>query len=342
MMEENEIDKQTENQAIVTSGVHMDEKKSEQLDQIDKVQTSDTPSTPDFGQKLREERIKRGISIAEVAHRLRLSEQQIQAIEDQDFSKLPAAVFLRGYVRNYANLLQLDDTTLLVETITRRRPVNNIFTIRDTAARFRTLEPVYQPHRGNRGGWLLLYVGVILAAFAAYGFYYEKVPEKIATSSYMLGEEDQIVQPGAVGESDQVAVDLPLPFSSTIVNSASIEPSISTEISLPPVASVLPETSAPSVAPVVESEASATTNSGKKVLHFAFTKDSWVKIKDNNGQVILEKINPRGSEQTIEGEPPLYLVIGNAAGVSLTYNGNKVDLGPYTRKNDDVARFSLE
>ncbi|HNR10907.1 MAG TPA: DUF4115 domain-containing protein [Nitrosomonas europaea] len=44
----------------------------------------------------------------------------------------------------------------------------------------------------------------------------------------------------------------------------------------------------------------------------------------------------------MEGKPPLYLVIGNAAGVSLTYNGRKVDLAPYTRGNDDVARFSLE
>ncbi|MXS85611.1 helix-turn-helix domain-containing protein [Nitrosomonas sp. HPC101] len=300
---------------------------------------ADTESTgsvtvPDFGQRLRAERIRRGMNIGEVAHRLRLSEQQIEAIEAQDFSKLPAAVFLRGYVRNYANLLQLDDTTLLVEAIPQSRPADSIFTNKSPLQRFKAMEPVYQPGRGGRGGWLL-YVVVILAAFVAYGLYHEEIPEQMA--SYMSDEEDQVIQSGSNSGNDQMAVDLALPLSPS-TSMPPMAPSASAGVSLPSTAVILPSLPAPT--PVADAARAADT--GKKSLHFVFSKDSWVKIKDTNGQVILEKINSRGTEQTLEGEPPLYLVIGNAAGVSLTYNGRKIDLAPYTRGNDDVARFSLE
>lgn len=266
-----------------------------------------------FGQILRETRIQRGMSVSEVARRLRLSEQQVEAIEAQDFSRLPAAVFLRGYIRNYANVLQLDDIPLLVEAMPQAKPVDKAFSGKKSAQRFKAIEPVYRSGRGGRGGWL--YVAVILAALAAYGIYREEIPEQLA--SFSPDGADQVVNLGSGDMHDQVAVDLALPLSSTAIELPAQQSSLA-------------------------AEASKTTKNGTKSLHFSFSRDSWVKIKDSSGRVILEKTHLRGTEQAIEGKPPLYLVIGNAAGVSLTYNGNKVDLAPYTRGNDDVARFSLE
>ena len=358
-MKDNEIDKKdmpgTDQNSVADNNIGATQENSDQdasfrperLETIPSFQTTQAnlsidsektggAATPNFGQRLHDERIRRGMNIGEVAHRLRLSEQQIEAIEAQDFSKLPAAVFLRGYVRNYANLLQLDDTTLLVEAVPQSRPADSVFTSRNPSQRFKAMEPVYQSGRGGRSGWLL-YVAVILAAFVAYGFYHEEIPEKMAP--YMLNEGDQVIQSGSSSGNDQVAIDLTLPSSPTASVSSSVAPPASVGVNLPSAAAILPALPAPS-APVADT-AKAPDN-GKKSLHFVFSKDSWVKIKDSNGQIILEKINSRGTEQTIEGEPPLYLVIGNAAGVSLTYNGRKVDLAPYTRGNDDVARFSLE
>jgi cytoskeleton protein RodZ len=42
----------------------------------------------------------------------------------------------------------------------------------------------------------------------------------------------------------------------------------------------------------------------------------------------------------VSGPPPLDLVIGNAADVTLTWKGKRVDLAPHTRQN--VARLTLE
>lgn len=286
-----------------------------------------------FGQILRDARIRRGMNIGKVAHRLRLSEQQVEAIEAQDFSRLPAAVFLRGYIRNYANLLQLDDVPLLMEAVPQARPVDTVFASKRNAQRFKAIEPAYRSGRSSRGGWL--YIAVILAALAAYGIYRDEVPEQLV--SFSAEDTDQVMSSISADGNDQVAIDLALPLSSS--SGLPLVTPAPTGAGLPSVATTLPELPVLSV-PVAE--VPKASDDGKKSLHFSFSRDSWVKIKDGGGRVILEKTHLRGTEQTIEGKPPLYLVIGNAAGVSLTYNGRKVDLAPYTRGNDDVARFSLE
>jgi len=330
-------------QAASSQSEHTEATRSSQATRVDSLTDTENSgaATPDFGQRLRAERIRRGMNIGEVAHRLRLSEQQIEAIEAQDFSRLPAAVFLRGYVRNYANLLQLDDTTLLVEAVPQSRPVDSIFTGKSPVRRFKAMEPVSQSSRGSRSGWLL-YIAVIVAAFVAYGFYHEEIPEQVA--SYMSDEEDQVTQSlDSSSGNNQVAMDLALPLSPAASVLSSATPPAPAELNLPPAATPLSSVpSSPSTPSVPVVETAKIPGNNKKSLHFIFSRESWVKIKDSNGQVILEKINPRGTEQRVEGEPPLYLVIGNAAGVNLTYDGRKVDLAPYTRGNDDVARFSLE
>ncbi|MCG7756941.1 MAG: helix-turn-helix domain-containing protein, partial [Nitrosomonas sp.] len=65
------------------------------------------------GHLLRNARTAKGLSIDDVSRQLRLSAQQIEAIEKEDFEKLPGRTFLRGFIRNYANLVQLDPIPLL-------------------------------------------------------------------------------------------------------------------------------------------------------------------------------------------------------------------------------------
>lgn len=93
-------------------------------------------------------------------------------------------------------------------------------------------------------------------------------------------------------------------------------------------------------AAVAAAPAQAALPSGEKQLHLVFHKDSWVEVHDKDGQRIFSKLNPAGTEQTITGTPPFSLVIGNAAGVTLTYDGKSVDLAPHTKTT--VARFTLE
>lgn len=60
-----------------------------------------------FGNKLRLARERRGLSQEEAAKSLCLNVDVINALECEQFDKLPSAVFVRGYIKNYANLLRL-------------------------------------------------------------------------------------------------------------------------------------------------------------------------------------------------------------------------------------------
>ena len=51
-------------------------------------------------------------------------------------------------------------------------------------------------------------------------------------------------------------------------------------------------------------------------------------------------MNAGGTTQALAGAPPLDIVVGNAADVTLTWKGKRIDLAPHTRQN--VARFTLE
>lgn len=60
------------------------------------------------GRLLREAREASGESIGDIAHALKLSVRQIEAIEQERFDLLPGVAFARGFVRNYARHLGLD------------------------------------------------------------------------------------------------------------------------------------------------------------------------------------------------------------------------------------------
>jgi cytoskeleton protein RodZ len=61
-----------------------------------------------FGEELRREREIRGISLKEIADATKISRRFLEAIEHNDHKTLPAPVFTRGFVREYARYLGLN------------------------------------------------------------------------------------------------------------------------------------------------------------------------------------------------------------------------------------------
>ncbi|MFN0094888.1 MAG: helix-turn-helix domain-containing protein [Dehalococcoidia bacterium] len=68
-----------------------------------------------IGGVLREARSKRGLSIDQVAQETRISSRFIHALEAEHFDALPAPVYVRGFLRSYANYLRVDPAPLLSE-----------------------------------------------------------------------------------------------------------------------------------------------------------------------------------------------------------------------------------
>ena len=65
------------------------------------------------GQKLREQRITKGLTIEEVSKKTKIRASYLLAIEKGEYQKLPASTYIIGFVRNYAKYLDLPEQEIL-------------------------------------------------------------------------------------------------------------------------------------------------------------------------------------------------------------------------------------
>jgi cytoskeleton protein RodZ len=61
------------------------------------------------GDTLRRTRLKRNLQLEEISNELKISTRILQAIENDQYDKLPGGVFARSFVRQYARMLGLDE-----------------------------------------------------------------------------------------------------------------------------------------------------------------------------------------------------------------------------------------
>ena len=128
------------------------------------------------GQALQALRLARGWSLDEVSSRIKFSARQIQALENEQWGKLPSGVSLRGLIRSYARLLDADAPAIVAsleaQIAATPTPVSGSRVPRPMAV------PV-QPHDDDRGGmpwgWLLIILA-LLVALIAYAFWQGWLP----------------------------------------------------------------------------------------------------------------------------------------------------------------------
>src|ERR1043165_1168319 len=66
-----------------------------------------------LGEKLRQARDERGISISEVAEQTRISPMYLELIENDDYRTLPGGIFNKGFVKSYAKYVGIDEQEAL-------------------------------------------------------------------------------------------------------------------------------------------------------------------------------------------------------------------------------------
>jgi cytoskeleton protein RodZ len=72
-------------------------------------------ATRSFGERLKREREMREVSLKEVTSATRIGPRFLEALENEEWEKLPGGIFNRGFVRSIARFLGLDEENLLAE-----------------------------------------------------------------------------------------------------------------------------------------------------------------------------------------------------------------------------------
>jgi cytoskeleton protein RodZ len=284
-----------------------------------------SPAALHAGAVLRQAREARRLSVDEVAQTLKLTPRQVAAIESEEFDLLPGTTFARGFVRNYARLMQLDPAPLLAAMELRlTRSEVDLRPLSNAAGRM--------PAGGSARGvprWLL--VGFVFAVVAlAVGVYVERFGSGMGAWR-PAGPDLQTDRPAPPPGGERL--DLPVPAA------AAPAEAVPAPAALPQAAVPEPAAAGPAPAPGVEGDAPVVNASPRRLL-FRFGRESWVEVRDSSGKLLASRLNAPGSVLELEGQPPLALVVGNAASVELKVDDRSVDLKPHTSVS--VARLRLE
>ena len=277
------------------------------------LQTASPEAGP--GRMLERLRTERRLSVADVAQRLKYGARQIEALEAEEFDRLPGATFVRGMVRGYAKLLEIDPEPILASLERRYVPGEVSLDLRAKRVPF--------PQGSKRGGnrvYLLLSLAVIVVVA---GLLYEWQVGAFPWARHLASNATQ-AQP-------QAAKPRPVPVEAP-------PPEAAAPVVLPAPAAVAAAAPAPQAPSPAVAQPQAAGGEGK--IRMEFAGESWVEIKDRDGQMLMSQLNPTGSRRVVSGRAPLSLVIGNAANVRLIYNDQAVDLKPYIQI--EVARLTLQ
>lgn len=307
------------------------------------------PGPQTVGGLLREAREAKGLVLVDVAKALKLSVHQVEAIEAEDWTRLPRTI-VRGFIRNYARLVEVDAGRLMVLLDREQQPQ-----VAELEMPASTNVSVPQEGHIARRDYVGAFSGLFVLALAVLAYFFlpadawqngvAAVKGLLASSSAASRPESRAEsRPEAAEKADEVKRETLVPPSTTVAGTSAASEAPSARPA-PTEAAPAPAAPAPSAAPTTAAPAPAATSAdaGKGrsgVLDFAFEQASWVEVRDRSGNVIFSQLNPPGSRQSVDGKPPFSVVVGNAGQVTLNYKGKPIDLSK--RSKDDVARVIVE
>ncbi len=320
------------------------------LSMVDSLDSSQHPMSgvPSVGSpaELAGAREQRGWSQADVAQRLKLRVRQLDALERGDWEALPGRAFIRGTLRAYARLLEVDIDPLLkvvggFAQAEELRPSASLGTQMPRSGGF----GFDGDTRSNRLPWALLGVLGVIALAVFFGR-----DGEIAKPSQWFGAPpaatpSSAAKPPAAGGSspaDSPADSSGATQATPVPTDASAAPSL-----LVPGPKLVNEnptqgvTGAAGAAPDASAASSAEPARSPSTLRVTVRQDAWIEVRQADGQTVFSAIVKPGAPVDIDAKKPVSLVIGNANQVSLEFEGKPFDFKSQTVMPNNIAKVKL-
>lgn len=253
-----------------------------------------------FGERLKQEREKRGISLEEISLATKISTRMLGALEEEKFERLPGGIFNRGFVRAYARQLGLDEDEAVAEYLSaagEAEPnskssavpppiVTQRMEASDAAARI--------PFTALAGALLL--VALVLAVW---NFYSHRPAHPPRSASTPAGAADSVSRPNS-------------------------EP---VQALSPEAAKALPETGQLPAAKPVNTAMTATTSReaspGTFIVLVRAREDSWLSIEADGKEVVKETLIAP-AQRAVSAHKEVVIKAGNVGALDLSFNGRSL------------------
>ena len=316
------------------------------------------------GETLRRERLRRNLDLDQISHELKISAKFLDAIENEQFDRLPARIFAKSFVRQYAHLLELDEDELGDEVQRQLQPPPaNPHDVERTSSpsapdiqlpRVQQWEGGMTPGSDQRASWssslpaLALFVVILLVCSGIYSWWQRNrrtvsahensqaaAPVAQVESAPLPPPAGNPLSPGQPGASPApapgVVPEQPPPGT---VHASEARPEVPAATSRAPSTA---GTTQPAVEPAAPSAADNTppaiiraTTSANPTVRVEITAGEavWV-LAQNNGKYLFSGTLEPSQTRTIEADGTVTLRLGNAGGVNILLNGKPIGaVGP--------------
>ncbi len=294
---------------------------------------------PSVGERIRQAREAAGLSAADLAQPLNLDLRVIECIERDALDEVPGRPYILAYLRTWASQLGLDGDALVAQYNAQRTPAEGDL----QGGTHPTLDVMETRGGGWRRvlGWLIVLLLAAIAVMAVsqldrerlQGWWQDLRGESGAAPAAEVEEKRDDARPAIEGALEEP----PAPPVNQAVREeeTGMRSSVATDLPESPLAAIQSqEPAAPitgdneSAADRAEDEPSETAPASKPTLVLRATStDSWVEIRDGNGERLMYDVLVAGEERSFDGTGPFSLVLGNSRGVEIEYQGEPVELG---------------
>lgn len=306
------------------------------------------------GEDLRFVREEKGLSIESVSHVLRIPVVYLSALEADDFVQIPGSTYVKGYLRAYGRYLGIASDQLILKYAQSQAAQHSSQESSAVVSKPLSSNPPLMYHKKSTSPRLslsLLMIGTVL--FFSYS-YWESAdnaglsPLSLQKVSVESANGELIIEDLSQAETVQVTsfgVQTKPEFSSAdaakAVSPVQNERLVSPEHLAAPVAA---NSEVQAVAPTGQEEDSFLSDSLSQLVDsitLQAQEPCWVKVTDSKGGTLHVALMEAGESKSLSGSGPFQLVLGNAKGIRVQFNGEEVDLEAYQHKQSRVAVLKL-
>lgn len=308
-----------------------------------------------LGEVLRATREKKHLSIEDVSCTLRIPVPYLLALESEDYTRLPGSTYIKGYLRAYARLLGIssDEVIEKYQAAQADQPCSDL-SFNPVLKRVEIHSPLLSSKQGSVP--LAPVVVLVMSVVLVFSYFYWQSGDSTA-----VGQLDLQKVSVESANGDLIVEDL-----SPVVASAK-----TSAVDAAQQIKYSPHTDEDKQLALYENEDAPTEQpaehvsvSGEKIKeehsiseNGSFLSDSfsqivdsitlqaqepcWVKVTDSKGGTLHVALMGPGESKSLSGNGPFQLVLGNAKGIKVQFNGEEVDLGAYQHKQSRVAVLRL-
>jgi len=264
---------------------------------------------PSFGEKLKQERVKRSITLEQISISTKIGTRMLQALEEDKFTLLPGGIFNKGFVRAYARCLGLDEDQTVadyLEASGEGAPVP-LPEIKAEAIRPQPRPPsASKPLPWGLFAALLLLIALALSLWSRR----QHAPEsRTAPSPAMQKSTDS-----APAAQNQPAPAATRPESASVEAAAPKPEAAAGPVSRPASATEKPAAPLPS---------SSGAQPGEFTVVVLAREDSWLSITADGKPTFTETLLA-GDQHAIHARNQIVLKSGNTGAVDFVFNGKKL------------------